>query len=379
MNEQKLNPDTLVSLIKNSSEQEVIISQKTCPEPNEENWAEVIECITISPEKDYTESPFGIDRIGKAYASKVVITEGLTVISAKPKTAKTKQGYLFAAVALQSNILSDHFFAAFPQNKNKVVYVDTEQSLFDNSLGYKTVQELTGEKDRVRKFTMLSLRNLNCIQRMFLLKKYVYANPDIGVLILDGVRDLVSDPNSAEEANTAVSFLLKMATENMIAIILVIHQNKIDNNLRGHLGTEIMNKAHTVLSIEKEEDLFVVRPVVTRLIPFAPWAFRIDQNGVPRLEVQFHEDNSAKIKFSLNNQSKEFHYELLNEAFAIGKPDPGWDDLKRALKASLQTKKQDAGDNKLRELISYYMTEGFLIKEAVAGRSYGAYRIVTIR
>lgn len=379
MSKEKLTPDLLVSLISNTPEEQQIIPPKTCPEPNEENWQEVIEFISITPDKDYSESVYGIDRVGNGQNSKLIMTEALTVISAKPKTAKTKQAYLFAAIALQSDILNSQFFAKFPATKEQVVYVDTEQSLFDNSIGYKILQELTGINTHIRKLKMLSLRNLSCSEKMFLLIRYIYANPLIALLIIDGIRDFVSDPNSGEEANTVVSALLKMATENMIAIVVVIHQNKIDNNLRGHLGTEIMNKAHTVMSIDREDELFIVRPVVTRLKPFLPWAFKIDSEGVPRIDEQFNEESSSKPKFSIEEQSVEFHREVLADAFLNGKPDPGWADLKSSLKAALKTKKQDAGDNKLREMISYYLKEGFLIKEPVAGRSYDAYRIVTIQ
>mgnify|MGYP007001916110 CR=1 FL=1 len=38
-----------------------------------------------------------------------------------------------------------------------------------------------------------------------------------------------------------------------IHIFTVLHENKIDNNVRGHIGTELQNKSETVISVRKQE------------------------------------------------------------------------------------------------------------------------------
>ncbi|MCU9931164.1 mobilization protein, partial [Escherichia coli] len=55
-------------------------------------------------------------------------------------------------------------------------------------------------------------------------------------------------------ATMIVSKLMKWSEEKNILIVTVLHQNKGDNNARGHIGTELNNKAETVLSVSKSSD-----------------------------------------------------------------------------------------------------------------------------
>ena len=57
------------------------------------------------------------------------------------------------------------------------------------------------------------------------------------------------------------SKLLKWTEEKNIHVVTVLHQNKNDGNARGHLGSELVNKAETVLSVtkdSKEKDISIV-------------------------------------------------------------------------------------------------------------------------
>lgn len=63
----------------------------------------------------------------------------------------------------------------------------------------------------------------------------------------------------------------------------VLHLNKGDDNTRGHIGSELNNKAETVLQITKNIDdsnMSEVKAMFIRDKEFAPFAFRIDNNGL---------------------------------------------------------------------------------------------------
>ena len=62
---------------------------------------------------------------------------------------------------------------------------------------------------------------------------------------VDGIRDLVNDINDGVLAQEVMEELLHLATERNCCIVCVLHQNKgsEDHNLRGWIGTELMNKA----------------------------------------------------------------------------------------------------------------------------------------
>ena len=78
-----------------------------------------------------------------------------------------------------------------------------------------------------------------------------FLKPDL--VILDGVRDLISDINDGKEAQRITEQLMTLAQNNNCCIVGVLHQNKSDSdrNLRGWIGTELTNKVFEVYSCEK--------------------------------------------------------------------------------------------------------------------------------
>ena len=78
-----------------------------------------------------------------------------------------------------------------------------------------------------------------------------YLKPDL--VVLDGVRDLISDINDGVEAQRITEQLMTLAQRHHCCIICVLHQNKSDGdrNLRGWIGTELTNKVFEVYACEK--------------------------------------------------------------------------------------------------------------------------------
>ena len=71
-----------------------------------------------------------------------------------------------------------------------------------------------------------------------------------------------------------------------IHIHTILHQNKGDENASGHIGTELNNKAETVLLVEKDKsngDISNVSAMHIRAMDFEPFAFRINNNALPEL------------------------------------------------------------------------------------------------
>ena len=75
--------------------------------------------------------------------------------------------------------------------------------------------------------------------------------PDVGLLIIDGIRDLMYDINSPSESTDLINLLMRWSSGYNLHIHTVLHLNKGDDNTRGHIGTELNNKAETVLQITK--------------------------------------------------------------------------------------------------------------------------------
>jgi hypothetical protein len=72
-----------------------------------------------------------------------------------------------------------------------------------------------------------------------------------GLVIIDGIRDLMLDINSTSESVEVINKMMEWSSRYDLHIHCVLHLNKGDNNVRGHIGTEMSNKAETVLVISK--------------------------------------------------------------------------------------------------------------------------------
>lgn len=133
-----------------------------------------------------------------------------------------------------------------------------------------------------KQFDVFNVRSLHYEVRLRLFEMAVrWYRPDL--VLLDGVRDLLADINDGIMAQKIVERLMKLAQETGCCLVCVLHQNKgvEDRNLRGWLGTELMNKAFEVYSCEKvkPENIFVVEQTHTRKYDLGELLFfRMDAN-----------------------------------------------------------------------------------------------------
>ena len=110
-------------------------------------------------------------------------------------------------------------------------------------------------------------------------------SPDL--VIVDGIRDLVNDINDGVLAQEVMEELLHLATQQNCCIVCVLHQNKgsEDHNLRGWIGTELMNKAFEVYACEKlmPQRVFKLEQTLTRKYDIEQTLyFEVDEQGLPR-------------------------------------------------------------------------------------------------
>ena len=122
-------------------------------------------------------------------------------------------------------------------------------------------------------------------RRELLLEAIKRCKPDL--VIVDGIRDLVNDINDGVLAQEVMEELLHLATQHDCCIVCVLHQNKSgeDHNLRGWIGTELMNKAFEVYSCEKllPQRIFSLEQTLTRKYDIEQTMyFEVGDDGLPR-------------------------------------------------------------------------------------------------
>ena len=224
----------------------------------------------------------------------------------KAKSKKTFNVSAMAAAALSGEKVL-MYEVSLPEDKKKILYVDTEQSkahckkTLARILALANLPEGT-DNDRLE---FLSLRKYTPKERIEIIECALATTEGIGLVIIDGVRDLLFDINAPLEATQITSILMRWTDEYQIHIHTILHQNKGDENARGHIGTEINNKAETVIQVEKDktdENISKVSAVLTRAQTFPTFAFRINDHILPELV----EDYVSEPKKAGRPPKKEF-------------------------------------------------------------------------
>ena len=178
------------------------------------------------------------------------------------------------------------YSAYLPPNKRKILYVDTEQSKYHCHKVMERILRLAGlptDKDR-DDFVFIVLREQTPDKRKQIIGYMLENMPDVGLLIIDGIRDLMYDINSPSESTDLINLLMRWSSGYNLHIHTVLHLNKGDDNTRGHIGTELNNKAETVLQITKSQqdgNISEVKAMHIRDREFDPFAFRINDSALP--------------------------------------------------------------------------------------------------
>ena len=258
----------------------------------------------------------------------------------KPKSKKTFNITAIVASALSGkNVL--RYNAHLPEGKHKVLYVDTEQS-----------------KCHCHKVLEYSPK-----QRRQIINHALASDPGIGFVVIDGIRDLLYDINSPSESVDLINDLMRWSSMHDLHIHTVLHLNKGDDNTRGHIGTELNNKAETILQITKSQfdgNISEVKAMHIREKEFEPFAFRINNDALPELvgEYSFTQERKGFCESISDAQ----HAQALRLAFSEG-DITGYRPLIKALQQGYIEIGFKRGRNICIELNKYLMGRGIIVKQ----------------
>ena len=289
--------------------------------------------------------------------------------SASTGKAKSKKTFNVCSIvaAAMSNSTILQYTASLPLDQNKILYIDTEQSPFHCKIVLQRILNLARLplSKHPETIEFLSLRRHSPSVRLDIIEEALYKSEGLGLVVIDGIRDLAYDINSSTEATDLISKLMRWTDEKNIHIHTVLHQNKGDNNSRGHIGTELNNKAETILQIAKEfsePDISVVSAVHIRAREFEKFAFKIDQFGLPILihEHKFS-DNRNRRGVDFDTISDKDHLEILLNVFPE-KSNLTYGDLIKSLTKAYETMGYKFGNNKIKELKVFLEKRCFILK-----------------
>ena len=258
----------------------------------------------------------------------------------KAKSKKTFNISAIVASALSGSTVL-HYRSTFPENKRKILYIDTEQGRYHCQLVLKRILRLADlpEYKNPDNLIMLALRKFSPKRRLAIVEQAIGTIPDLGLVVIDGIRDFLYDINSPGESTDIISKFMQWTDDRQIHIHTILHQNKGDENARGHIGTELNNKAETVLLVEKDKgnsDISHVSAMHIRAMDFEPFAFRINDRALPELaegykpEVRKPGRPSVEKFDPYKDISEPQHRAALEAAFAL-KEEYGYKELEDTL------------------------------------------------
>ena len=248
----------------------------------------LLEQLRITPEKELPKMAFLFRLFGKPCFPR----GELVAITGKAKSGKTFVTSMLMACCQSRDVLSFH---REPEAPLRLLWYDTEQS--DEStqdiLKNRIIPMMSNGSDATTPLALwrgaggevFNVRGVAWKERRNLLREAVTrCEPDL--VIVDGIRDLVNDINDGVLAQEVMEELMHLATANKCCIVCVLHQNKSgeDHNLRGWIGTELMNKAFEVYSCEKlmPQRIFSLEQTLTRKYDIErTMYFEVGDDGLP--------------------------------------------------------------------------------------------------
>jgi hypothetical protein len=288
-----------------------------------------------------------------------------SLIIGKAKARKSFYMQSIIAAAISGKEMLNSINGVLPADKKQVLYFDTEMARYDVLKAAKRISRLTDHQ--TDNLTVFCLRSLRPSERLEFVEAEIKRAENLGLVIIDGVKDLVTSINDEEQATAIASKLLKWTEDYEIHIINVLHQNKSDQNARGHIGTELVNKAETVLEVSKSEgnnEISVVTPIQTRQIEPPTIAFEINDQGLPICVEDFEiKTETNKNRFDITDLGAAKTKILLLEVFSA-KEVFSYSELALQIKICFKNQfNKSIGTNRAKELISYCKNNDWLIQE----------------
>lgn len=196
-------------------------------------------CLNIEDNKPVNIASFGdiVTIVGAAKSRKSALTAGIT-----------------AALIQDHETFNPILGFNGVTNGRNIVFLDTEQSAPDFYRTQKQILKLANLETNAKNLHSFLLTDIDMSDRLAFVE-YIFTKIDnIGVLIIDGIVDLIEDYNDQKQSRQLIDHFKKIIAKNNVLFIPVLHNARSTGSARGHLGTELINKSKAVIKIEKNNE-----------------------------------------------------------------------------------------------------------------------------
>ena len=231
------------------------------------------------------------DYKGDIYPNPTLTSDEMSVIIA-PK--KSKKSFLKASLtACYIGGESQNYFPDIKTHRTEELFIldfDTEQGEYYAFRSFNTVTQMVGT--RYVNYLPFGLKRISKKDRVLFIDA-VINDPrykgKIGLILIDGIVDLIKNPNDYEESDAIIMKLMEW--NKGCHIINVIHKTFDKDKANGHAGTIVQNKVETSFFLEVTEKDVKNSPVRveqkdSRGAPFDPFYFDLDLTTVTPKECK---------------------------------------------------------------------------------------------
>lgn len=191
----------------------------------------------------------------------IIFPNTINVIQGKSGVHKSRLVEMLCSCLLSRDKTKDYLgYKVCPLQRYSVLYVDTERNIKDQYMyALQQIKKRAGFsiEDEMPSFDFISLIQISREQRFEALREYLELQKFTShiFIVLDVITDCIMNFNDPKETMKLVDLLNVMINKYDVTFLCVIHENPSSGDkARGHLGTEIMNKASTVVQIGFEKD-----------------------------------------------------------------------------------------------------------------------------
>jgi hypothetical protein len=142
-----------------------------------------------------------------------------------------------------------------------VVYVDTERNIKEQlPFALQSIQIKAGYDKAAHppNFEYISLLQIKRTNRFTALNDYLnhigQKSSSPMFIVLDVSTDCIEDFNKTDKSMELIDLMNIAINEHNVIFLCLIHENPGSDKARGHFGTELMNKASTVMQVGFEKD-----------------------------------------------------------------------------------------------------------------------------
>ncbi len=251
----------------------------------------------LNQEKDYPLPVAVINLIQNGTTIPLITLKSFSLWQGKQKSKKTTLlALMIAAFITKDKIQSNIYFERAAEGV--VIIFDNEQGESYAARTMRLILKLAG-LETSEKLIYCDLRGYSPRERIKIIKAGIQFTPDVKMVVIDGIVDLLTDFMDASEGHICITDIITLCSSYDIHIAGILHQNKNDKNARAHVGTISSQKCEIEISTEvdpNDKSQSLVSCVNSRGLPFEPFAIKWEKGSLPCIVQGWTEATSKELK-----------------------------------------------------------------------------------